>query len=48
MSAKNSQGVEESFHFLVEKILQKIEKNEIDPKNEFGIKIGGNEPGYLE
>ena len=40
-SAKNFSNIDKVFYFLSKKILGFIENGKIDPKVEFGIKIGG-------
>lgn len=40
-SAKTYENVDEAFIGTAKEILEKIESKEINPKNEFGIKVGG-------
>lgn len=40
-SAKTYENVDEAFVGTAREILEKIESGEINPKNEFGIKVGG-------
>jgi GTPase SAR1 family protein len=40
-SAKTYENVDEAFVGIAEEILKKIQDKIIDPKNEFGIKVGG-------
>ncbi len=40
-SAKEFINVDEAFEYIAKNIQQKIKDNIINPKNEFGIKVGG-------
>jgi GTPase SAR1 family protein len=46
VSAKTAQNVGLAFEMITEKILEKIEKKEINPEEELGIKMGnkGEDP----
>jgi GTPase SAR1 family protein len=49
VSAKTAQNVNAAFDMITEKILDKIEKKEINPEEELGIKMGnkGEDPQTL-
>lgn len=42
VSSKNYVNVDEAFHGPCQEVLAKIQKKEIDPINEFGIKLGSS------